>query len=61
VCSSDLVKDAIKSVGLEDHVQKKPGQLSGGQAQRVAIARAIFKKTIKINMYKIDFFKILLF
>jgi multiple sugar transport system ATP-binding protein len=38
------VKDAIKSVGLEDHVQKKPGQLSGGQAQRVAIARAIVKK-----------------
>ena len=34
-------KDALISVGLEKHMNKKPNQLSGGQMQRVAIARAI--------------------
>ncbi|MFD2114774.1 ABC transporter ATP-binding protein [Paenibacillus yanchengensis] len=34
-------KDALISVGLEDHMYKRPLQLSGGQQQRVAIARAI--------------------
>ncbi len=33
--------DALKRVGLKDHVHKKPNQLSGGQMQRVAIARAL--------------------
>lgn len=33
--------EALKSVGLEDQIQKKPNQLSGGQMQRVAIARAL--------------------
>ncbi len=32
---------ALKEVGLADHVDKKPNQLSGGQMQRVAIARAL--------------------
>jgi putative ABC transport system permease protein len=32
---------ALKDVGLSDHINKKPNQLSGGQMQRVAIARAI--------------------
>ena len=32
---------ALKSVGLLDHINKKPNQLSGGQMQRVAIARAL--------------------
>ncbi len=31
----------LKKVGLEDHIYKKPNQLSGGQMQRVAIARAL--------------------
>ena len=31
----------LKSLGLEGHAQKLPGQLSGGQRQRVAIARAL--------------------
>ena len=34
-------KDALKKVGLLDHIHKKPNQLSGGQMQRVAIARAL--------------------
>lgn len=32
---------ALKRVGLGEHLQKNPNQLSGGQMQRVAIARAI--------------------
>lgn len=32
---------ALKDVGLEEHIHKKPNQLSGGQMQRVAIARAL--------------------
>ena len=34
-------KEALKDVGLEKHINKKPNQLSGGQMQRVAIARAL--------------------
>ncbi len=34
-------KKALKDVGLEDHIDKRPNQLSGGQMQRVAIARAL--------------------
>ena len=34
-------KQALKRVGLQDHINKKPSQLSGGQMQRVAIARAL--------------------
>ena len=33
--------DALTKVGLKDHINKKPNQLSGGQMQRVAIARAL--------------------
>lgn len=32
---------ALKEVGLKDHMNKRPNQLSGGQMQRVAIARAL--------------------
>ena len=32
---------ALKKVGLEDHVHKRPNQVSGGQMQRVALARAL--------------------
>ena len=37
----ERAKQALISVGLEDHINKKPNQLSGGQMQRVAIARAL--------------------
>lgn len=33
--------DTLRKVGLEEHINKKPTQLSGGQMQRVAIARAL--------------------
>ncbi len=34
-------KKALKDVGLAQHINKRPNQLSGGQMQRVAIARAL--------------------
>ena len=34
-------EEALKKVGLETQIHKKPNQLSGGQMQRVAIARAL--------------------
>lgn len=33
--------DLLKEVGLDEHIHKRPNQLSGGQMQRVAIARAL--------------------
>ena len=33
--------EALEKVGLKDHINKKPNQMSGGQMQRVAIARAL--------------------
>lgn len=35
------VHKVIETVGLQDHVNKKPHMLSGGQQQRVAIARTL--------------------
>ena len=37
----EKARDALCRVGLLDHANKKPNQLSGGQMQRVAIARAL--------------------
>ena len=49
----DIVKDIVKNpidsiealtdVGLKEHINKFPSQLSGGEQQRVSIARAIAK------------------
>jgi ABC-type lipoprotein export system ATPase subunit/ABC-type antimicrobial peptide transport system permease subunit len=37
----ERARKALIDVGLEDHLHKRPNQLSGGQMQRVAIARAL--------------------
>src|SRR5207237_1519493 len=37
------VHEVAKMLGLEDYLQRKPGQLSGGQRQRVAMGRAIVR------------------
>ena len=34
-------REALEAVGLGEHANKRPSQLSGGQMQRVAIARAL--------------------
>ncbi len=38
------VQEAAKMLGLEEILDKKPGQLSGGQRQRVALGRAVVRK-----------------
>ena len=38
------VMQALEWVGLEDKVNSRPAQLSGGESQRVAIARAMVKQ-----------------
>ncbi|MDG5786792.1 ATP-binding cassette domain-containing protein [Evansella sp. AB-P1] len=37
----ERAKEVLREVGLGDHIDKKPSQLSGGQMQRVAIARSL--------------------
>lgn len=34
-------RSLLRYVGLEDHMDKKPNQISGGQGQRAAIARSV--------------------
>ena len=38
------VAEAARVLEIEEHLDKKPGQMSGGQRQRVAIGRAIVKQ-----------------
>jgi putative ABC transport system ATP-binding protein len=40
----EMAAGALRSVGLGDHLDKYPAQLSGGEQQRVAIARAVAKR-----------------
>ena len=44
----ERVESMVAKVGLMDHINKKPAQLSGGQCQRVAIARALVKDPLLI-------------
>ena len=44
------VTDALKLVGLEDHINKMPSALSGGMRKRVALARAMIARP-KVILY----------
>ena len=37
----ERAREVLTKVGLKEHINKRPSQLSGGQMQRVAIARAL--------------------
>ncbi len=37
-------ENLLEKVGLKDHLEKFPGQLSGGECQRVAVVRAMINK-----------------
>lgn len=39
--AQEIAENLLKEVGLEDRMDHKPGELSGGQSQRVAVARAL--------------------
>jgi sn-glycerol 3-phosphate transport system ATP-binding protein len=38
------VREVARTVGLDEYLDRKPGQLSGGQRQRVAMARAMIRE-----------------
>ena len=42
--SRQRIFKVLEQVGLEEHIDKLPGQLSGGQKQRVGIARALINR-----------------
>jgi len=40
----ERITEAARMLGLEDYLDRKPGELSGGQRQRVALARAVVSR-----------------
>jgi multiple sugar transport system ATP-binding protein len=40
----ERIAEAARMLGLEDYLDRKPGELSGGQRQRVALARAVVSR-----------------
>ena len=45
-----LVNETAFLLGLKNHLNKKPGQLSGGEKQRVALGKAIIRKPVLFLM-----------
>ncbi|MGK2948255.1 MAG: ABC transporter ATP-binding protein, partial [Acidimicrobiales bacterium] len=40
----ERIAEAARMLGLEEYLDRKPGELSGGQRQRVALARAVVSR-----------------
>jgi multiple sugar transport system ATP-binding protein len=40
----ERVRDAAQMLGIDEYLDRKPGQLSGGQRQRVAVGRAVVRE-----------------
>lgn len=47
----DEAINMLKELGLEEHLGKKPGQLSGGQDQRLSIASALINDMSPVILY----------
>jgi ABC-type sugar transport system ATPase subunit len=47
---AEMVQEAAAQLGLDQLLDRKPGQLSGGQRQRVALARAIVRRPVAFLM-----------
>lgn len=45
---SNRINDVLERVGMLQHIQKMPHQISGGEQQRVAIARALLNDPVLI-------------
>jgi multiple sugar transport system ATP-binding protein len=48
--AKERVEEVARLLGLEDLLDRRPGQLSGGQQQRVAMGRAIVRKPVAYLM-----------
>lgn len=44
-------KEILKKLGLEEHLNKLPSQISGGQDQRLSLASAIINRWSKVFLY----------
>jgi lipoprotein-releasing system ATP-binding protein len=44
----ERARELLSTLGLGDHIDKRPDQLSGGQRQRVAVARALANEPLAI-------------
>lgn len=42
--ATERAMDLLKSVGLEDRIHQRPGQLSGGECQRATVVRALINE-----------------
>jgi multiple sugar transport system ATP-binding protein len=47
---AERVEEVARMLGLEEMLDRRPGQLSGGQQQRVAMGRAIVRKPVAYLM-----------
>ncbi len=47
----EYARETLNAIGLGEHIDKRPGQLSGGQDQRLSIASALINDASPVIMY----------